>query len=291
MRVWCGGHELGDFDDPLCWIGLVVDELRSVLENVEQRCDERLAKLTREERFALLDRIEFDPHDEGPPDPEPLAFRASVLMHTIEAFDGVKAFLVTLRPGELEVLWRDQRVAPSEVVHAVTVDVDRARTVVASLVDWFEREEARQARQRAAMWPVALVAGLRPKARKGRFAFVQLESEEELGDLRPEATVREREGLTAVVHASDAESRGWPIGFECAWITLQIESELEAVGLTAVVATELAFHNIPCNVVAGFSHDHLFVPVDDGERAVGRLRDLSDRVASALARGERSADA
>ena len=52
-------------------------------------------------------------------------------------------------------------------------------------------------------------------------------------------------------------------------------SALDAVGLTAVVAAALADDGIPANVVAGFHHDHVFVPVDRGRAAMLVLAALS----------------
>jgi hypothetical protein len=51
------------------------------------------------------------------------------------------------------------------------------------------------------------------------------------------------------------------------------------VGLTATVATALAEAGIACNVVAGFHHDHLFVPWERREDALAILSDLSARAA------------
>jgi hypothetical protein len=47
---------------------------------------------------------------------------------------------------------------------------------------------------------------------------------------------------------------------------------LAAVGLTAAVSKVLTEAGISCNVVAGFTHDHLFVPHD---RAADALRALA----------------
>ena len=46
-----------------------------------------------------------------------------------------------------------------------------------------------------------------------------------------------------------------------------MHSALEAVGLTAAVATALAAAGIPANVLAGYSHDHLLVPEDRADDA------------------------
>jgi len=45
-------------------------------------------------------------------------------------------------------------------------------------------------------------------------------------------------------------------------ITLMVHSALDSVGLTAAVTRQLADEGISCNVVAGYFHDHLFVPAD-----------------------------
>ena len=58
-------------------------------------------------------------------------------------------------------------------------------------------------------------------------------------------------------------------------ITLNVHSSLEAVGLTAAIATRLAQHNISANVVAGFFHDHIFVPENDAEQALTALQTVS----------------
>ncbi len=90
----------------------------------------------------------------------------------------------------------------------------------------------------------------------------------------PVVTVRESEGLTVVLEQAQADRLGLPYEFVAAMITLQVHSALEAVGLTAAVSTALTRAGISCNVVAGYHHDHLFVPVADAQVAVdvlGRL--------------------
>jgi hypothetical protein len=57
-------------------------------------------------------------------------------------------------------------------------------------------------------------------------------------------------------------------------IILGVQSGLDAVGLTARVASILASAGISCNVIAGYFHDHLFVPKDLADKALGLLRGL-----------------
>ena len=49
------------------------------------------------------------------------------------------------------------------------------------------------------------------------------------------------------------------------------ETDLDLVGLTATVSGRLAEAGIACNVIAGARHDHLFVPAERGEEAMGLL--------------------
>lgn len=48
-----------------------------------------------------------------------------------------------------------------------------------------------------------------------------------------------------------------------------------AVGLTAAVSRVLTHAGISANVVAGFSHDHVFVPYDRAAEAVRVLERLA----------------
>ena len=73
------------------------------------------------------------------------------------------------------------------------------------------------------------------------------------------------------------EEQGFEQSFRCAWITLRVNSDLEAVGLTAAFARALADQSIACNVIAGAYHDHLFVPVDRAADALHCLQQLQRR--------------
>ena len=85
------------------------------------------------------------------------------------------------------------------------------------------------------------------------------------------AIIREEEGLCCILPSPAAG----PDEPAFARITLRIHSALEAVGLTAAVATALAKVDIPCNAVAGLHHDHLFVPWDRRLEAFNLLEQLS----------------
>ena len=93
--------------------------------------------------------------------------------------------------------------------------------------------------------------------------------------LEPVATVREPEGISVVISRETAARNGIPAGFEAAWITLEAETDLDLVGLTARVSARLADAGIACNVIAGTRHDHLFVPADRGQETVALLSEAA----------------
>ena len=110
-----------------------------------------------------------------------------------------------------------------------------------------------------------MLAGMAPvlDARRWEFALVA-------GDPPADAfaLIREDEGLTAIIADADGAF---------ARITLMVHSALDGIGLTAAVVTALAAAGIACNVVAGFHHDHLFVPWERRGEALAILSDLSAR--------------
>ncbi|MEV0375264.1 ACT domain-containing protein [Streptomyces sp. NPDC050636] len=120
----------------------------------------------------------------------------------------------------------------------------------------------------------ALLSGMRPELNEGRYVFTTVPGAVPEG-LTPVVTVAEQEGRTLVVRKEDADRAGLPYDYVAGWITLRVHSALDAVGLTAAVATELAAAGLSCNVVAGYHHDHLFVPYDAAGEALRRLSALA----------------
>lgn len=123
-----------------------------------------------------------------------------------------------------------------------------------------------------------LLSGMRPELNPGRYVFTTVEGGVPSG-VTPVVTVAEPEGLTVVARQEEADAAGMAYDYVAGWITLRVHSALEAVGLTAAVSQELADAGLSCNVVAGFHHDHLFVPAEDADRAVSVLEDLARRSA------------
>ncbi|WP_250440711.1 ACT domain-containing protein [Caballeronia sp. AZ1_KS37] len=119
-----------------------------------------------------------------------------------------------------------------------------------------------------------LIASMEPELQPGAYVFASLPHDAVASGAGIVATFREREGLTVVMEECAAQAAGVAPLFRAAWITLTVHSDLNAVGLTAAFARALGEANISCNVIAAAYHDHIFVPVEEGERAVEVLRDL-----------------
>ena len=94
----------------------------------------------------------------------------------------------------------------------------------------------------------------------GVFVFVTVPTGAVPDGLNIRMMFQEAEGTTLILLKSDAEVAGLEYEFPSRMITLNIHSSLEAVGFMARIATALAAEGMGVNPVAGFYHDHLFVP-------------------------------
>lgn len=115
----------------------------------------------------------------------------------------------------------------------------------------------------------AMIQGMQPQLQDGEFAFVVWPQGRDWPK-GTRASCVEAEGLSLIVPIEAAPVDA--VSMKC--ITLQVHSSLEGVGLTAAVSGALAQSNIPANVVAGFHHDHVYVPSNLAETAVSVLLDL-----------------
>lgn len=119
-----------------------------------------------------------------------------------------------------------------------------------------------------------MLKSLTVSRRPGTYVFVGADEQVQLGQ-GIEALLVEDEGTTVVVTSTSAAANGWTYEFEAAWLTLDVHSDLEAVGLTAAFSAALAEQGIACNVLAGLFHDHLLVPLSDADRAIACLESLA----------------
>lgn len=95
-------------------------------------------------------------------------------------------------------------------------------------------------------------------------------------NLKPICMVQEEEGLTLILRKKIADKHNLKYEGIFSQITLTVHSSLEAVGLTAAFSKALADYNISANVIAGYYHDHIFVPKDKKEKAMEALIGLTE---------------
>ena len=120
-----------------------------------------------------------------------------------------------------------------------------------------------------------ILNSLQPCLNEGDYVFCTILA----GDLKVSmedviGSFREREGMTVVVSKEVADGLGFSYDLVFSWITLNVHSSLEATGLTAAFSTALSRENISCNVIAAYYHDHIFVPREDGSKALEVLRNV-----------------
>lgn len=123
-----------------------------------------------------------------------------------------------------------------------------------------------------------LLASLSVIRRDGLWRFETIPSEQsswaDLVNLREVRDIamlfQESEGLTVITSALDETPRDnrW------VWLELSVFSDLQAVGFLAHVAAALSAANVPCNAVAAFHHDHIFVPEVKAEAAILAIETL-----------------
>ena len=122
-----------------------------------------------------------------------------------------------------------------------------------------------------------LLAGLRPELHAEPYVYAFGPAP---AGTRVFASVAEDEGLTLVLTRDEADAAGLRPEWAAARITLQVDSTLTDVGLTATVSSRLAARGISCNVIAGLAHDHLFVPEDRAREALDILQQLAAEASS-----------
>ena len=113
-----------------------------------------------------------------------------------------------------------------------------------------------------------LIANMEPVLNTGAYIFATVSDSTLIPREITICEFKEKEGTTVILSKENAEALNLSFEFVAAWITLNVHSSLEAVGLTAAFATTLGQHNISCNVLAGYYHDHIFVDIKDKDKAM-----------------------
>ena len=124
----------------------------------------------------------------------------------------------------------------------------------------------------------AMISGMTPRLMPGRFVFRRMQKDPEPETMAVALCLfREAEGVSLILPEARAEPDAEQSDLVMRQITLMVMSSLEGVGLTAAVSRALADAGIPCNMVAAYAHDHVFVPEAQAEEALTLLEALSRR--------------
>ncbi|WP_339672189.1 ACT domain-containing protein [Dasania marina] len=122
-----------------------------------------------------------------------------------------------------------------------------------------------------------LLASMKPRLLDGEYVFCTFKGARygDFSELMPLASYLEEEGLTLLVIKANADNA--ELSYEAVFkgITLTVHSSLEAVGLTAAIASKLTEKGISANVIAAYYHDHIFVQAEKAELAIAALHEFS----------------
>lgn len=120
-----------------------------------------------------------------------------------------------------------------------------------------------------------LLKSMTPKIQSGEFVFCTVDGNcTDYAHLNPLAFFMESEGLTLILSVKSADEAQLAYESKFKQITLTVHSSLDAVGLTAAVATKLSSYGISANVVAAYYHDHVFVQSEKADEALSALKEF-----------------
>ena len=119
-----------------------------------------------------------------------------------------------------------------------------------------------------------LLKNMKPVLNSGEYVFCTLSNTEKIDLNKVLGSFKEKEGTTLIITKEYADLMGFSYTSIMSWISLEVHSSLEAVGLTAAFSKVLADANISCNVVAGYYHDHIFVLKQDAQKAIDLLKSI-----------------
>ncbi len=122
-----------------------------------------------------------------------------------------------------------------------------------------------------------LLRNMSPVLNEGEFIFITLPGKyEDYLYLEPIGSFKEKEGLTLIISKEKAIENNIEVKDLFKYITLNVHSSLNAVGLTAAVASKLSLNGISANVIAAYYHDHIFIQTQYAEKALSLLLELTE---------------
>lgn len=121
-----------------------------------------------------------------------------------------------------------------------------------------------------------LLSNMNPSLSQEEFVFCSLDEVRlsELG-VRPIATFRESEAMSAIILRQFADDEGLQYSFVARMIKIGVHSSLDAIGLIAAISGKLTAAGISVNPVSAYFHDYLFVPAEKAHEAMAALTKLS----------------
>ena len=124
-----------------------------------------------------------------------------------------------------------------------------------------------------------MIAGMTPTLTPGVFVFITTDDPACFNALSSQAisTFKEAEGMSLLVPADVAEEAGFDAVHPMRCRTLNVYSSLEGDGLTAAVSNALGEAGIPCNMIAAYHRDHVFVPSDKASKTMDVLARLQSQ--------------
>lgn len=121
-----------------------------------------------------------------------------------------------------------------------------------------------------------LLKEMNPSLSPEEYVFCTIaEGKLDLQQLNPLLIFKEKEGTTIILERKKAEANNLSYSGQWSMITLNVHSDLEAVGFLAKITSALAAARISVNVVSAYYHDHLFVPSHLASKALEIIQDLS----------------
>lgn len=117
-----------------------------------------------------------------------------------------------------------------------------------------------------------MLAGMTPRLDERDWVYAKLPAGG--ADLAAIMWFEETEGTTVVLEECTAREAGLIASPPFSLITLNVASDIAAVGFIAKITTALAEAAIGTNVIAAFNHDHIFVPKNRADEALRILYGL-----------------